>query len=290
MKLTCSSIKSMLLILAIGTTCQSIALDTYRPDNKNFYTVKADVRRCASPMCGGWFIKKVNAKKMRCSDGSLKAQCYVGAMSLQILNLSNTQKYDLNKALYASTALLKGQLNSHDYGALIVSQVWIGIQSYHFNSPTFEEENTFYNVTDNGIRCFTTPCSILDAQWLNQNYSRPLTHIDLSHIGASQEQLDAGYISIPSENGLIVQGNVDNYSFGEVTLIVHNFYLEVIPEIKPCKSTGCSGQICSDQDITTHCEYKPKYACYQNAVCHVNKDRDCSWRMDTQLENCLNTP
>jgi hypothetical protein len=42
-----------------------------------YYTIRRDLRRCISPLCGGWFISRVNKKQTRCADGSRANECYV---------------------------------------------------------------------------------------------------------------------------------------------------------------------------------------------------------------------
>ena len=54
-----------------------------------------------------------------------------------------------------------------------------------------------------------------------------------------------------------------------------------------CKATGCSGQICSDQDVITTCEYSPEYACYKNARCERQENGQCGWTPTEELVACL---
>ena len=54
-----------------------------------------------------------------------------------------------------------------------------------------------------------------------------------------------------------------------------------------CKITGCSGQICSGQDMITTCEMRPEYACYRTARCEEQQDGNCGWTMTDELRNCL---
>lgn len=58
-------------------------------------------------------------------------------------------------------------------------------------------------------------------------------------------------------------------------------------EVPPCRITGCSGQVCSDEEVITTCEYRPEYACYKTAVCEPARDGVCGWRMDEELKDCL---
>lgn len=54
-----------------------------------------------------------------------------------------------------------------------------------------------------------------------------------------------------------------------------------------CRPTGCSGTVCSDQDMFTTCEFKPEYACYRSAICERGADGKCAWRDTPELKSCL---
>ena len=54
-----------------------------------------------------------------------------------------------------------------------------------------------------------------------------------------------------------------------------------------CKITGCSGQICSDEEVMTTCEYRNEYACYKNALCERQADGKCGWTQTEELTECL---
>lgn len=63
----------------------------------------------------------------------------------------------------------------------------------------------------------------------------------------------------------------------------------VTPEEHPCHATGCSSQVCSDQDLITTCEWLPQYACYQTATCERQADGGCGWTQTPALTTCLAT-
>jgi hypothetical protein len=54
-----------------------------------------------------------------------------------------------------------------------------------------------------------------------------------------------------------------------------------------CRPTGCSAQICSDQDVITTCEFRSEYACYQNAKCERQTTGQCGWTQTPALSQCL---
>ncbi|MFO0555947.1 MAG: hypothetical protein U0271_46645 [Polyangiaceae bacterium] len=57
----------------------------------------------------------------------------------------------------------------------------------------------------------------------------------------------------------------------------------------PCVVTGCSGQICADEETASTCEWTDAYACYpEYGICERDADGVCGWRATEELENCLN--
>lgn len=59
------------------------------------------------------------------------------------------------------------------------------------------------------------------------------------------------------------------------------------PSGSGCRPTGCSGQVCSDEDVITTCEYRAEYACYKNAKCERQADGKCGWSETDELKKCL---
>ena len=64
-------------------------------------------------------------------------------------------------------------------------------------------------------------------------------------------------------------------------------YLETPAVEKPCIPTGCSNQICTDEEVDTTCEYYKEFACYKDAVCERQKTGQCGWTMSETLKTCL---
>lgn len=56
---------------------------------------------------------------------------------------------------------------------------------------------------------------------------------------------------------------------------------------KPCQRTGCSGQICSDGEVVTTCEWSAASHCYQKAECQRQADGRCGFTPTTELQTCL---
>ena len=54
-----------------------------------------------------------------------------------------------------------------------------------------------------------------------------------------------------------------------------------------CRPTGCSSQVCSDQEVVTDCAYRAEYACYQTATCERQENGECGWTSTPELQKCL---
>lgn len=54
-----------------------------------------------------------------------------------------------------------------------------------------------------------------------------------------------------------------------------------------CLITGCSGEVCSDEEVVTICIFKPEHACYDRARCERQADGKCGWTMTDELALCL---
>ena len=54
-----------------------------------------------------------------------------------------------------------------------------------------------------------------------------------------------------------------------------------------CRRTGCSGELCADQEIASPCIYLPEFACYKSATCERQADEACGWTEAPALTSCL---
>lgn len=59
--------------------------------------------------------------------------------------------------------------------------------------------------------------------------------------------------------------------------------------LSACRPTGCSGEICSDEDVISACVYKPEFACFKEAKCERQTGGECGWTETVALKSCLNS-
>jgi|SRR3989344_378366 len=58
-------------------------------------------------------------------------------------------------------------------------------------------------------------------------------------------------------------------------------------ELPECMITGCSGQICAEEEVVTTCEFLPEYTCYKDARCERRPNGQCGWSESDELLSCL---
>lgn len=60
--------------------------------------------------------------------------------------------------------------------------------------------------------------------------------------------------------------------------------------VTACVVTGCSSQICADQEMVSTCEFREEYACYSttNAKCERQSNGSCGWTPSQALTMCIN--
>jgi hypothetical protein len=245
--------------------------------NSGYYLVtRMDARKCLSPVCGGFFVKKVNAATTPCADGSKQAECYVSAIQLTGIGLSAREEEDFRMALVGGKALIKARLykakfNGTYYGTLKASEGWQGATG---SVP----DGTFYRAADNGIRCIMAPCPTTTAAELNGSDSHNLISVQLGTTAtpASQTALDRAAAALATKEGILVSGTIavpkcmPQSNCGPFAL-TSEFYLRVTRhEGKACGGRGgatcndgqyCSwtpAAICGRADAAGTCAYKPE--------------------------------
>src|SRR5690349_24292454 len=64
----------------VSNNTEAAAVPDSLASTSSFYTFRHDLRRCASPRCGGYFVKLVNERRTRCADNHFQSECYVASI------------------------------------------------------------------------------------------------------------------------------------------------------------------------------------------------------------------
>ncbi|HSK63213.1 MAG TPA: DUF6748 domain-containing protein [Pyrinomonadaceae bacterium] len=271
---------------AIYKNMESPVLPEAVPDSlastSSFYSFRRDLRRCASPRCGGYFVKLVNQSRTRCADNRFQAECYVAE-----INWGRQAQPENERGLLRGTIRPRGR-----FGMLRVTEVW---EAASEAAPA----DKFFRVRDRGIRCIAAPCATHHEATLNSTAHRNIAGVDLSGANAAENAVGEAIEAMTSADGILVSGkhSLVTGPAGRMQLLnASQFYLRAgraggkpgggVGQ-KPCIKTGCSGQVCSDQEVITTCEYRPEYDCYKRAACERQRNGECGFTMTRELSECL---
>lgn len=249
-------------------------------NNFTYYAVRRDVRRCVSPLCGGFFVKRVNNLRTRCANGRNMNECYVAEID-----------WRGTPAIESQQMLVRGDLSQRSYprfgqmGVLRVTEAWRAATG---RPP----QGMFYRVKDLNVRCITHPCMTHQAEKLNTYVTRRIAGVELGGANATEQSVTEAQQTMTGADGILVTGNlapVRGPAGRAETLKASQFYLRGSGPVatKPCRKTGCSSQVCSDQEIFTTCEWRQEYECYRRARCERQANGECGFTQTRELTACL---
>lgn len=277
-------------VVDVDDSKSDIAGGTY-----TFYSISRDLRRCAFPYCGGYWIDRVNASTTKCHDGRFADRCYVPTLDTTALGLGEgaLEKVDAGiNSLQDGAVLVRGTFRRKSYenignlGEFRATEAWLAQGT---NAP----EGPFAMVEDTGVRCFTFPCNSMREKKLNSSATAYLAEIGWDASGASEEAIGAASTALV-DDAVIIAG--ERYSVrgpggrGKARTATQ-FYVRAVDEAPAdCFRTGCSGQVCADEDVVTTCEWRDEYACYAEATCERQADGACGWTETPELAACLASP
>lgn len=185
---------------------------TGAPTNYGYFIVtRRDYRRCIAPLCGGFFVKRVNEATTTCADGSKQKECYVESISFKGMGLSAREEQEFRATVEAGHGLVKARTykkkwNGITLGTLKASEGWASATK----SVDGSFDGSFYRAADNGIRCIKAPCPSTTAALLNSKDSWNViaVHLDNTQNPADQESLDRAQNALATPEGVLVAGGV----------------------------------------------------------------------------------
>ena len=166
-----------------------------------YFEVWTDLRKCASPVCGGFFLARLNRSYTICADHTSSAACYVPSLDWSEANLSD----DLQATLLAAAnvdatassahAIVRGRFKPQSYpqgnlGRFVVTEAWT-LQGDAVADGVFVRAKT------NAIQCIAAPCPTITEKALDTSRSANIAAIDWSAAGVDatdQLSTDAGVI------------------------------------------------------------------------------------------------
>lgn len=206
------------LLLAIFTSLFSMGVQAQTvisPEpTGTTYIVKPDYRKCAFPLCGGWFLTPVNQYSLNLETEDeayqnaalLPNSIYVSYINYKRLGLTEKQIAELETAIHSEQALLRGTVTNSPISGNIITRTktlvangaWVGANK---NTPV----GPYLKISSTGIVCITTPCPYFKATLINSNYSSEFHDLSLEKAMLDREQEAQAWQAI-STDGLVITG------------------------------------------------------------------------------------
>ncbi|HET7501311.1 MAG TPA: DUF6748 domain-containing protein [Kofleriaceae bacterium] len=196
-----------------GTSVDEAALDDPAGAINGAYTyfsVTADARRCPSPMCGGWFIQRLNRQTTRCHDGRVADTCYTPVFDWSEANLPEDLQSALLAAAWSATdggvyAIVRGRFEPTNTtplpntGRFVVTEAWTAEK----DTPA---DGVFVRVFDNGLRCFAPPCPSITEKTLNMGRVAEIAGMDFAPSGLGEDEIAECMQAMTLPGGMLVAG------------------------------------------------------------------------------------
>jgi hypothetical protein len=205
-----------------------------------FIVTRPDVRRCAYPLCGGYFVKRVNQWLTQCADGAWRTECHVVDFDYTASELGPEQTAAFEQAFGAGLGLARGRLEQRDVGASVPADTLVVSDAYQGQGPS-RPTGTFFEVVSTGVLCITYPCPSFRGERLNSQRTRTFNAVDFTAAGASEEAVERAYQSIDS--GVLAAGaavRIVGPAGSGFDFVASQFYLRLVPD-ETCAPMNASG-------------------------------------------------
>jgi hypothetical protein len=225
MKRTVSLVSASLLVAWLGVACNSIEVDVDGDGEEEnppatdlgesalsakgssyFILTHLDFRRCASPICGGYFVRAVNLRRTLCAGGNRAEECHAFRLDFSSSGLDPQAAESFERELFAQQhGLVRGSLVRRPVTpsglfeeVLVVTEAWAG-------QARSKPAGTSYRPSPSGRLCFTTPCDAYHGKKLNVGNIRAFNAVNLATSGAPPDAVEAGLEAL-AEGQLLAVG------------------------------------------------------------------------------------
>ena len=192
-----------------------------------YFEVRHDMRKCPSPVCGGFWLKRVNQPFTVCADGQKRAQCYVAELEGAPETLCEVD----------AAVLVRGSLRPRVYTGVGADGLNLGFfrvaAAWRAAAPGAPEDVAprrlhYAGIESSGIVCITTPCPSFTEYTLNSPRQRLLADVDLSPAGARPEVEQKALNVVAAGEVLLVRGLTrEDEASGTLYFEARQFYLPV---------------------------------------------------------------
>lgn len=207
--------------------------DEIQGGSAGYFSIRRDQRRCASPMCGGFWVARLNEATTRCpGESTPQAECYIAELDTTQLG---------PQAVGYGFDVVRGRLSRRTFGqigrfaVLNASEGWTAATP---DAPT----GGFVKLIDTGVQCVTTPCFNIRQARLNTGSERTISELDTSALALTVEQ-QAALLEGLATDGVLAAGVNRSRPRRGVAWVASQVYLRYV---EPAVPTMCS----ADEECT----------------------------------------
>lgn len=196
---------------------------------------RVDARKCAYPVCGGYFVKAVNSPVTRCADGKLAKECHAAELDTRALGWSDEQRATFEASFGQGKALVKGAIEPQPRG-LFSGEVLRVSEAWQAQGSNKRPVGTFFSLKNNGVVCIQAPCPSFSLTTLNRaTPERTIDSPDFSPARAPEEAIKAAWLAL-EQGPILAAGAVVPFASGGLQgtvygrkLLASEFYLPAKP-------------------------------------------------------------
>lgn len=236
--------------------------DALSTSSRTFVTAQRDLRKCASPKCGGWFVQDVN----RANPTPRYVSGFDFAHASDLDDAAVQQVLDAPDGELVLRGKLGPESSSSHTRKFLVYEAYRGMPGF---GPATGDSFIAVEQRDPQIQCFTAPCNNLVSHELNHTPKTNFTRTD-AELGSF---IDAAWLENRVDNGgAIVAGSLvagDTFPGGaEKVLHASQVFLK-LPEVAgPCPTDptpSCSPEAATFTRTADRCVVFD--ACVQPGFC-----------------------
>lgn len=184
------------------------------------FRVRADLRMCPSPRCGGYWVSRVNRATTTCADGTTRPWCYVAGIDHLTFVPVRVKGTDRNAGFLLRGRIVRGSGESWSLGRLIATDKWIAATAAPWSGAV-------YLVSDTGVRCVRAPCFSMRAATANTARIVTTSDVDLSIVAALPALVRRARMALTS-GGLLVAGTIRRDADGGRAIVASQFFLPAV--------------------------------------------------------------
>lgn len=203
-------------ISAILLSANAIAQDIIRPSPTEAptYLVKPDYRKCAFPLCGGWFLTPVNqySHHLESDDEAYEnsliepTAIYVAYLNYRQLRLTPEQVKELESYARSGQALLRGNVSRSGITPTDITRgASLNVDGAWVSANKLEAYGPYLKVASSGIMCITTPCPYYKAKLINTLFTATFDDLNLEKAELDRDQTARAWQAV-STDGLVMTG------------------------------------------------------------------------------------